>query len=335
MRHRDLVEVLGGAALSSGGGEVLVSNDFGDDAAVVRPAGAGGDAWVLTADVITPIVDDAETFGQIAAANSISDVYAMGGRPRWALNLAFFPDEDLPLEVLGAVLQGGAQVCERAGVAIVGGHTVRDSEIKYGLSVTGTVDPERVLSNRGGRSGEALVLSKALGTGIVGTAIRAGEASDEEQAAAIESMTTLNADALEVARELDVRACTDVTGFGLLGHLRVLLRGSGLAAEIDMESLPLLPGTWRLAEAGRIPGGTRANLEFLEPDLRRVGKERPLLTLIAADAQTSGGLLLCIRESDSAALVSALRAKGLPAARIGALRSPRSDEGIGSIDLRF
>lgn len=285
--------------------------------------------------MITPLVDDAETFGEIAAANSISDVYAMGGRPLWALNLVFFPDQDLPLEVLQAVMRGGARICERAGVAIVGGHTVRDSEIKYGLSVTGTVDPKRVLSNRRGESGQALVLSKALGTGIVGTAIRAGEARDEEVMAAVASMTTLNADALEVALQFDVRACTDVTGFGLLGHLRVLLRGSGLAAEIEMESLPLLPGVWRLGEAGRIPAGSRANLEFLEPDLRRMGKERPLLTQIAADAQTSGGLLLCVDEVESAALVSGLRAKGLPAARIGALRSPRADERVGSIELRF
>lgn len=318
-------------------GDVLVSNDFADDGAVVR-VGDDGRGLVLTADVIAPIVDDPEAFGAIAATNSISDVYAMGGRPLFALNLVFFPDDLLPLSILDGILRGSARACRDMGVLVVGGHTVRDVDVKFGLSVVGDVDPGSILDNRGGTAGQKLVLSKALGTGIIGTAIKNGLATDEQMAAAVASMTTSNAGALEVARAHRVTSCTDVTGFGLLGHLRNIVRGSAVDAIIDMARLPLLPGVREHAEAGRIPGGSRANLRFLAPILRKTGSEDELATLIAADAQTSGGLLLCVHPDDADALALELSERGLPAAIIGEL-SPRADDaerdGDGTIELRY
>jgi selenide,water dikinase len=311
-------------------GTVLVSHDFSDDAAVVQLPGDDRRALVLTTDVIAPIVDDPEAFGEIAATNAISDVYAMGGRPLWALNLMFFPDEQLPLSVLEAIQHGGARACERNGVAIVGGHTVRDPELKYGLAVTGEVDPKSVLSNRGALAGQALVLTKALGTGIVGQAIKQGEATAAETAAAIASMTLSNGPALEVARRFAVTAATDVTGFGLLGHLRNILRGSALRARLDLAALPLLPGALEHAAAGRIPGGSRSNLTYLAPQLRNTDRADALLTLLAADAQTSGGLLLCVPADRAAALAAEL---GSPAAVIGQLVAPNGSEPVGTITL--
>lgn len=311
----------------------MVSTEFSDDAAVVRVVDGGDRALVLTADVIAPLVDDAETFGAIAATNSISDVYAMGGRPLYALNLVFFPNEALPMSVLDAILAGAAKACRRMGVAVVGGHTVRDADIKFGLSVTGIVQTDQLLSNRTARAGQALVLTKALGTGVIGTAIKKQLASDEEAAAAIESMTTPNASALEIARRHGVTACTDVTGFGLLGHLRNILRGSALIADVELGAMPLLPGAKEHAQAGRVPGGSKANLAYLEESLVR-GEADELLTLLAADAQTSGGLLLCVPANQAAALVSDLREEGLPAADVGRLSLPSADEPAGTIRLR-
>jgi len=234
---------------------VIVGTEFADDAAVVRLQEDDERCLVLTTDVIAPIVDDPELFGEIAAVNALSDVYAMGGAPRFVLNLVFFCDEKLPLAVLHAVLRGGARACRRAGAPVVGGHSVRDPEIKFGLAVTGEVGREQLLSNRTGRAGQVLVLTKALGTGVIGTAIKQGVASAEELAAAVASMTCLNDQALAAARNHGVSACTDVTGFGLLGHLRNILRGSSLAARLDMHALPALPGVLGHIEAGRVPGG--------------------------------------------------------------------------------
>jgi selenide,water dikinase len=297
--------------------DILVDHEFSDDAAVVR--GAGGRDLILTADVIAPLVDDPETFGAIAAANSLSDVWAMGGEPRFALNLVFFPDDVLPIDVLDAILAGGARTCAAAGVAVVGGHTVRDPEVKFGLSVTGEVPVQRVWSNRGARPGQALVLTKALGTGVIGTAIKQEAAEAAEAEAAIASMTTPNGPAAEVAQRHRVSACTDVTGFGLLGHLRNIVRGSGVDAMIELATLPLLPGAMAHAQAGRVPGGSKANLAFLEPMLVRADDNNPLLVTLATDAQTSGGLLLCVDAADADALVAELRTLGLPAARVGTL----------------
>ena len=311
-----------------------MSTELADDAAVVRLGADPDRGVVLTADVIAPLVDDPETFGRIAATNSISDVYAMGGRPLYALNLVFFPDDQLPLEVLAAILRGGAAACAEAGVAIVGGHTVRDPEVKYGLSVTGEVALAGLLSNRTARAGQRLVLSKALGTGVIGQAIKKDQASAEEEEAAVRSMTTLNGGALEVARRFRVTAATDVTGFGLCGHLRNILRGSGLCASIELGALPLLPGVRRHATAGLVPGGSRANRSFLAPLLQvEGGEEAELLALLACDAQTSGGLLLAVHAGDAAELVAALRESGLPAADVGLLRAPEPGEEAGAMRL--
>ncbi len=293
-----------------------------DDAAVVRFADDESCGLVLTTDVITPIVDDPATFGAIAACNALSDVYAMGGTPRYVLNLAFFPDDALPLAVLREILQGAAEICARAGAPVVGGHTVRDAEPKFGLAVTGEVQREQMWSNTGARPGQALILTKALGTGVIGSAIRAGSASAEEIDAAVASMTTLNQGAAACARRFRVSSATDVTGFGLLGHLRNIVRGSGLAARVRMASVPALPGVLAKIRADKVPGGSRANLRFVSPWLLREGDEDPALALLAADAQTSGGLLLCVDAGDAEALVRELVGVGLPARRVGELMAP-------------
>jgi selenide,water dikinase len=314
--------------------DVVVDHTHSDDAAVVRGP-AGGRDLVLTVDVIAPLVDDPETFGAIAATNSLSDVWAMGGEPRFALNLVFFPDDQLPLEVLDAILAGGARVCAAAGVAIVGGHSVRDPEVKFGLSVTGDVGPGELWSNRTAHPGQALVLSKALGTGVIGQAIKKDQASPASAAAAIASMTTLNRDAARIGRAHGATAATDITGFGLLGHLHNIMRGSGVGARIELDQLPLLPGALELMRAKLCPGGSKANRAYVaelvrwadgtpfapEPAGDTWSSPRELRASLACDAQTSGGLLLCLPADRAAACVDELRACGLPAARIGELHT--------------
>lgn len=297
---------------------------------MVRP-GPAGRLLVLTADIIAPLVDDAATFGKVAAANSMSDVWAMGGEPRFALNLVFFPDELLPLEILHQILEGASALCAEAGVAIVGGHSVRDPDLKFGLSVTGDVAPDEVWSNRGARAGQTLILTKALGTGVVSQAVKQGTASAEETAAVITSMITLNRDAARVGRAHGATSATDVTGFGLVGHLRNLLRGSALSAHLELGALPLLPGALAHLTAGRFPGGSKVNRKVLSPLLRwsdgtaaaaampEAPGEGELRLSLACDAQTSGGLLLCVPPARAAACVAALRDLGLPAAAVGQL----------------
>jgi selenide,water dikinase len=286
---------------------------------------------VLTADVIAPLVDDPAAFGAIAAANSLSDVWAMGGEPRFALNLVFFPDDQLPLSVLDAILDGAMRTCTEAGVAVVGGHTVRDPEVKFGLSVTGDVAPDEVWSNRTARAGQALVLTKALGTGVIGQAIKKGLASEAATAAAILSMTTLNQGAARVGHRHGATAATDITGFGLLGHLRNIVRGSGVAATIRLAALPLLPDAMEHMRAKVCPAGSKANRAHIAPDTGWADgsaflaepandTDRELLGSLACDAQTSGGLLLCVPPERAPGCVEALRAIGLPAAEIGSLR---------------
>jgi selenide,water dikinase len=308
--------------------DIVVDHEYSDDAAIVRAGGPRD--LVLTADVIAPLVDDPETFGAIAAANSISDVWAMGGVPRFALNLVFFPDDQLPLEVLDRILAGGARICREAGVAVVGGHTVRDPEVKFGLSVTGDVAPDELWTNRTARAGQALVLTKALGTGVIGQAIKKGVASEQAAAAAIASMTTLNATGARIGHAHGVTSATDVTGFGLLGHLRNIVRGSGVGARIELARLPLLPDALDYMRAGLCPGGSTANRAFVAPLTRwangtaftgepadESGGE--LRASLACDAQTSGGLLLCLPADRAGACVDELREAGLPAERIGEL----------------
>jgi selenide,water dikinase len=310
--------------------DIVVDHAHSDDAAIVRVA-AGRDL-VLTADVIAPLVDDPAAFGAIAAANSLSDVWAMGGEPRFALNLVFFPDDQLPLEVLDAILAAGARTCAEAGVAIVGGHSVRDAEVKYGLSVTGDVGPGQLWSNRTAQPGQVLVLSKALGTGVVGQAIKKGVASEAAIGAAIRSMTTLNRTAARIGHAHGATAATDITGFGLLGHLRNVVRGSSVAATVELAALPILPDACELMRAKVCPAGSKANRAFVADetawsDGARLAaepvddSERELSASLACDAQTSGGLLLCVPAERAAACVADLRAEGLPAAAVGKLRA--------------
>jgi len=313
--------------------DVVVDHEFSDDAAVVHHA--GGRDLVLTADVIAPLVDDPEAFGAIAATNALSDVWAMGGEPRFALNLVFFPDDQLPLEVLDAILAGGARVCAAAGVAVVGGHSVRDPELKFGLSVTGEVAPGALWSNRTAQAGQVLVLTKALGTGVIGQAIKKGLASERAAAQAIASMTTLNQGAARVGHAHGVTAATDVTGFGLVGHLWNIVRGSGVAARIVLDQLPLLLDAKDHLRAKVCPAGSKSNRAFVAPLVRwsdgaelvadpTEDTERELLASLACDAQTSGGLLLCVPGERAAACIDELRALGLPAAAIGELGEQRA-----------
>jgi selenide,water dikinase len=272
---------------------LLVGSATGDDAAVF--ALREDLALVQTVDFFTPIVDDPFDFGRIAAANALSDVYAMGGQPLTALNLVAFPLEKLGPDVLRRILEGGLAVAEEAGCAIVGGHSIDDPEPKYGLAVTGTVDPGRMLTNAGARAGDALVLTKPLGVGALTTAHKRGAAGSEELAAAVETMVALNAPAGRQALAAGARAATDVTGFGLLGHLHNLGRESGLTAEVRSEAVPALPGALEaLADGVGVSGGGRRNLTHAEefttfddgvPEARR---------RLVCDPATSGGLLVCV-----------------------------------------
>jgi selenide, water dikinase len=292
--------------------EVLVSAETRDDAAVYRLP--DGRALVQTVDFFTPIVDDPYDWGRIAAANAASDVYAMGATPVLALNLVAWPVEELPLDLLARVLEGGHKVAAEAGFAVLGGHSIHDPEPKYGMAVTGFADADRIVRSSTAPPDARLFLTKPLGLGVITTAIKRGRATDEQIAAAVATMTELNAAASEAMVEAGVEAATDVTGFGLLGHLHNVLRGSGVSAAVDASAVPLLGGALELARDGVVPGGTRKNLEYLDDvvdwgDLP--GEER----LILADAQTSGGLLIATTDGDR--LVHALDRRGLAHAEIG------------------
>ncbi|HYT29839.1 MAG TPA: selenide, water dikinase SelD, partial [Actinomycetota bacterium] len=252
------------------------------------------------------------------AANAFSDVYAMGGRPLLAMNLVAWPVEELPLDLLSRVLEGGATVATQAGVTIVGGHSIHDPEPKYGMAVTGLVDPDRIVRNSTMRPGDRLVLTKPLGLGIVSTALKAGKASVEQVRAAVDVMTTLNAAAAEAMVEVGVSAATDVTGFGLLGHLHIALEGSGAAARIDAAAVPFLAGALELGRRGFVPSGTVANRAFVAPHVGW-GDLADADQLALADAQTSGGLLISVPEDRAAALADALERRGAPSADVGSV----------------
>jgi selenide,water dikinase len=261
-------------------------------------------AIVQTVDFFTPIVDDARDWGRITAANALSDVYAMGARPLTALSVVGWPRDTLPFELLGDVVEGGAEVLAAAGCTLVGGHSIDDPEPKYGLAVTGLVHPERVVGNDGARPGDDLVLTKPIGTGIVATAIKHGAADPATRDAAVASMVSLNDTAAEAMVRVGVHAATDVTGFGLLGHLHEMTAG-GVAAEIDAGAVPLLPGAAELAAAGEIPGGTRRNLAAIA-GLTEFGGADDVTRLLLADAQTSGGLLIALDPADTPDLIGAV-----------------------------
>ena len=291
-----------------------MATETGDDAAVYAlPDGRG---LVQTVDFFTPIVDDAFDWGRIAAANAMSDVWAMGGSPVLALNIAAWPVEELPLAMLGRVLAGGAKMASEAGVAVVGGHTIHDPEPKYGMAVTGFVDLDRVVRNSTAPAGARLFLTKPLGLGIITTGVKRGRSAPEQVARAVEVMTTLNAAASEAMVEARAEAATDVTGYGLLGHLHFMLASSGVAAEIDAAAVPFLPGALELAREGVVPGGTRSNHRFLA---RHVdwGELPQAEQLALADAQTSGGLLIAASEERAEHLREAFRSRGILAAEIG------------------
>jgi selenide,water dikinase len=287
-----------------------------DDAAVYRID--ADRAIVATVDFFTPIVDDPYEFGRIAATNALSDIYAMGARPLFALNLVAFPRSLLDTDLLPRILEGGNAAARDAGIAIVGGHSVDDPEPKYGMCAIGEVHPDRMVRNSTARPGDVLVLTKPIGTGIISTAIKKDAAPDESVRAAIESMSTLNRDAAEAMIAAGAHAATDITGFGLLGHLRSMLRASGVSAMLRTVAVPLLPHVAELVRAGHVPGGTARNLTDLEGDISWPDAVDPTTRTVLADAQTSGGLLIAIAADRAADLVSRLESAGTPAAaRIG------------------
>jgi len=298
--------------------QVLVGSATADDAAVYRLT--DDLALVLTTDFFTPIVDDPTDFGAIAAANALSDVYAMGGTPRVALNLVGFPDDRLPPEVLGDILRGAAAVAEAAGVSIVGGHTIKSEEPIYGLAVVGTVAPDRMLTNAAGRPGDWLVLTKPIGVGVITTAAKNDVDTLGAIGEAIQLMRTLNRAAAEAACAVGVQAATDVTGFGLLGHLRNLAYASGCAAEVDLTDVPILAAARHYAAQGIVPGGTHANRRFLQDWTTYAPEVTETDQLLLCDAQTSGGLLLAVAPEMAEDLISELERRQTPcAARIGRL----------------
>ena len=281
----ELERIVSGLPAGQANGELLVGVEHGDDAAVVRID--GGRAIVATADFFTPVVDDAYDWGRIAAANALSDVYAMGGEPVVAVNLLAWPRDRIPFELAADVLRGGADVCTEAGTYLAGGHSIDDPEPKYGLAVTGLADPERLLRNDAGRAGTPLTLTKPLGLGVLNNRHKAtGEVFGE----AVAVMTTLNREAARAALTAGAMCATDVTGFGLLGHLLKLVRASGVSATIDAAAVHYIDGTRDALAAGFVPGGSRRNLDWVRSAVTSAVPEDELLLL--ADAQTSGGLLV-------------------------------------------
>jgi selenide, water dikinase len=300
---------------------VLVGFDYADDAGVYQIA--PDTALVQTVDFFTPIVDDPYTFGQIAATNSLSDVYAMGGRPLTALALVCFPEKG-DLEILEQILAGGLSKMMEAGCTVVGGHSIRDEETKFGYSVTGLIHPRKVLANKGANVGDRLLLTKALGTGVISTAIKKGTAHPEWIDAAVRSMTTLNKAASGVitgrvapAPTWGVHALTDITGFGLIGHAREMARASNVSLQIHASRIPILDGALECVRANYIPGGLKANRDFAECVVGYHGGIPEEVKTLLFDPQTAGGLLISVSSEDSSDLLQALAAAGVPAVEIG------------------
>ena len=297
---------------------MLVGFETSDDAAVYR---LGDTALVATVDVFTPIVDDPFAFGQIAAANALSDVYAMGARPLFALSIVCFPVKTLPLEVLGEIMRGGAAKAAEAGIAIVGGHSIDDPEPKFGLSVVGVVDPAKVVRNSTARPGDALYLTKPIGTGVLSQGVKVEKTAPADAAAAIASMAALNRDAAAAMAEVAPSAATDVTGYGLLGHLHEVAHASGVTARVSAQAVPLLSGALALAAAGVIPGGSRRNAEQFARWVTFADGVSAATRTLLTDAQTSGGLLISVPAERGPALAEALARRGVLAARIGEIEA--------------
>jgi selenide,water dikinase len=324
---------------------VLVGFDHADDAGVYQIA--PDQALVQTVDFFTPIVDDPYTFGQIAATNSLSDVYAMGGRPITSLALVCFPDK-ADLEILERILAGGLSKMMEAGCTIIGGHSIRDDETKFGYSVTGLIDPKRVLANTGAKPGDVLIFTKAIGTGVISTAIKKGKAEPAWIAAAVESMTTLNKKAADIIRgeyvgttghvgtgaspvpaqrsgaAFTIHAMTDITGFGLIGHAREMVLASNVAFHLHANEISILPGAIECVRAGYIPGGLNNNRNFAECVVEYESAISDELKALLFDPQTAGGLLISVAAADSVPLLNALQTAGVPARRIGeVVESPK------------
>ncbi len=299
---------------------ILVDASTRDDAAVYQIA--PDRAIVATVDFFTPIVDDAYDFGRIAAANAFSDVYAMGGTPLLALNLVGWPRDTLPYELLGEVLRGGADIAKEAGAFVLGGHSVDDPEPKYGMVAIGEIHPNRIMTLARARAGDALILTKPIGTGVLTTALKRDLLTAADLAPAVKSMTTLNAGAARAMRATGggVHAATDVTGFGLLGHLHNMLSASGMSAEVEAASVPLLPKAAEVAVAGAVPGGTKRNREALSDHVKFATAVPESVRVLLFDAQTSGGLLIAVDPDRVNTLLAALEREATPAAaRIGRL----------------
>lgn len=286
-----------------------------EDAGVYKIS--GDLALILTLDFFTPIVDDPYLFGQIAAANALSDVYAMGGKPITAMNIICFPPKKLPMEVLNQILQGGLDKIHEADVTLVGGHSVEDDEPKYGLSVTGVIHPDRVLRNRGGRPGDKLILTKALGTGVISTAIKGGEADPGLVEKAVKAMTTLNRRAAELMIEMpEIHACTDVTGFGLLGHACEMIDESDVGMKIRASTVPYFNGVRELVESGYVPGGLYRNKNFRMPMIDVAPSCPEWLLEILFDPQTAGGLLIALPAGDAETLIRKMHEAGIEEAAV-------------------
>lgn len=293
---------------------VIVGLEDIDDAGVYRLSDSL--ALIQTIDYFTPIVDDPYTFGQIAAANALSDVYAMGGKPLTAMNVVCFPSKTMDMEVLRKILEGGLNILREAQVVLIGGHSIEDKEIKYGLSVTGTIHPEQILTKGNATTGDKLILTKPLGTGIINTAIKAKMASEEAIENVTRSMKTLNKDASAVIQTVGVNACTDITGFGLLGHTCEVVDASNVGILLYADAIPMFPQAITYAQSGFVPGGTQRNKKYRERQINLDPNLSPEITDILFDPQTSGGLLISVPSAKADILLNKLKEAGIQHAAI-------------------
>jgi len=303
--------------------EVLVGYENSDDAGVYQLT--AGLALVQTIDYFAPIVDDPYAYGQIAAANALSDIYAMGGNPKTALSIVGFPAKGLDMSVLGDILRGGLDKLNEAGVALLGGHSVRDDEVKFGYAITGLIEKNNIKQNKNGKPGKRLLLTKPVGTGLITTALKRGKASPEHVQAAVQTMSQLNRRASEICLEFRVDTMTDITGFGLAGHALEVARASGISIEIDHRQLPLLPGVVEYSRDGFCAGGLTNNREFFGPHVRIASSVPQDMHNILFDPQTSGGLLVFSHPDDADRLQKTLQSAGIHAVEVGSSRKLAAD----------
>ena len=308
--------------------DLVIGLEHPDDAGVFRLN--ADTALVQTLDFLTPVADDPYEFGQIAAANSLSDVYAMGGTPVTVMNIVCFPSCDLEKGILPRMLEGGLDKIKESGATLVGGHSVDDPEIKYGLSVTGLVHPDRVWANSRAQQGDVIILTKPIGTGVISTALKGGLASPEQVRAAVETMATLNKNAARIAQKFDIHACTDVTGFGLGGHLIEAAKGAGMRIEIETRKVGVLDGVIEFASMGLLPGGAHKNRQFFETHIHVAQGTDPVLRDLMFDPQTSGGLLLFMPEDQAVQCMDIMEENGIPARRVGSVKGPYTN---GFLDI--